>query len=238
MQRPKGFTLIELLVVIAIIGILAGFLLPALAKAQESARRAACLNNIRQVMLAMIQYAGEYDDEYPDVVEGDTEGASAPQRRLAKLLSLGYLNADKVFKCPSAPYDEKPDRSLLSEDTLSDSTDTSIADALLIDGYASYGIDPDVNHTHSSSRAVLADKPAKAYWGPNGNSPESGEDGSNSENHKSDGQNIAYNDGHIKWSPTCKDDANIDRNIFADDVSGTLNDADDSNVRSGAAPGS
>ena len=62
MRRRTGFTLIELLVVIAIIAILAAILFPVFARAREKARQASCQSNEKQIALAILMYAQDYDE--------------------------------------------------------------------------------------------------------------------------------------------------------------------------------
>ena len=65
LTRRKGFTLIELLVVIAIIGILAAMVFPVFARARESARKAVCLSNVKNVALAIQMYLADNNDTLP-----------------------------------------------------------------------------------------------------------------------------------------------------------------------------
>jgi len=65
MQRQRAFTLIELLVVIAIIAILAAILFPVFAQAREAARKTVCVSNMKQLGLAWLMYAEDYDETFP-----------------------------------------------------------------------------------------------------------------------------------------------------------------------------
>src|SRR5688572_8520252 len=120
-RHARGFTLVELLVVIGIIAVLVGLLLPSGARAQEMARRTACMSNQRQITHAAIMYA--QDDEYGCLIWKANDDSDNLKQLYPK-----YLKSTDVAVCPSTNnvvtaldhlknnassgrYDEKPGHS-------------------------------------------------------------------------------------------------------------------------------
>ena len=96
-RTPSAFTLIELLVVISIVALLVALLLPALANARETARRAKCLSNNRQIAIATQSYYNEWRNYFPPDNTSATTTALMPYVGVTDISGHGH-----VFFCPSA----------------------------------------------------------------------------------------------------------------------------------------
>lgn len=103
-RRRRGFTLIELLAVITIIAILAAFLLPTLSKAKERSKRVQCMNNLRQVNMALRMYAESNADKFPKVGAGRWAW-DVPWKIGDSMVENGAIQ--KVFYCASSGFSEQ-----------------------------------------------------------------------------------------------------------------------------------
>jgi prepilin-type N-terminal cleavage/methylation domain-containing protein/prepilin-type processing-associated H-X9-DG protein len=108
-NTSRGFTLIELLVVIAIVAILAAILFPILVAAQRNAEKARCINNEKQILIAIIQYAQDHNGHVPlgyepsSPVSYNWANANFGLSWHERLHKTGYVKSMSIFLCSAVP---------------------------------------------------------------------------------------------------------------------------------------
>ena len=198
MKQRQAFTLIELLVVIAIISILAAILFPVFAKVREKARTISCTSNMRQLGLACMQYTEDNDEQLPGTIDSGTYGQPGGWIYFATYSNSGatpfqpelgsiypYVKSKGVYICPS------------------DSAGRSEGD--------SYGMNACVGQGRSGKSLAAFDTPSSwMLFGEEafGNQATASTDDAyivptnTISTRHTDGSNVAFVDGHVKWYHT------------------------------------
>jgi len=217
----SAFTLIELLVVIAIIAILAGMLLPALARAREEGRRAVCKSNLGQIAKAATAYSEPNGDFWPaqcDQFDGNTDTINPNAYMSLALLYPAYLDNQNVFKCPSTD-----DKTVIHSSNSTGYHRCSFGDMSNQEN-ASYGYDCFIHFRDvTPGSAISADMDGSSSTDPD----------TATSNHYS-GQNVMYFDSHVSWKATNYGSSDPLDNIYTADPATTTTPwgADtDSNIR-------
>jgi len=240
----SAFTLIELLVVIAIIAILAGLLLPALARAREESRRKACNSNMGQIVKAMTTYQEPNGDFFPahcqynvtDMVTAGYNGFFHPTASLAVLYPT-YIDNVKVFGCPSTSdtpvvtmFYTLGARHNCFGPTALDPADAAVVNLALGTQYKTSYMYDERSHFRDigPSQAMACDADGQTWRTATGNKPPYAAEGAfnwvrspKQSNHDS-GQNVMYFDGHVKWAETSYASSTPKDNIFVPNFGNAL----------------
>lgn len=122
-RLASAFTLVELLVVIAIVSALAAILFPVFAQAKESAKRAVCISNLREISVATSSYVSDYDDRFMLINHQPTELPNSRNDRTWVQLVLPYSHSFSIFHCPSDNSQRVQTESSFDQDVVPGDTD-------------------------------------------------------------------------------------------------------------------
>jgi type II secretory pathway pseudopilin PulG len=211
-----------MLIVVGVLVILLSLLIPTMGRMRESAKRAQCLTNLRQLALAGIAYAGDDPDGYyilpvPGSNQGDDFSPWYPK----------YVSELRVFVCPSTAnvVRDKPLRNGVPEDLMSNAslgaqdsrggnsyelrnwywTNVTFPDGVTFDPHSSHGryvpkrikSGPNIK----SGRIMLVTDADDSVNGDQNNWPDRLPDGSSNDNHGAEGFNCSFLDGRAEWLP-------------------------------------
>ncbi len=224
MGKRGGFTLIELLVVIAIIAILAAILFPVFARAREKARASSCLNNCKQMGVAVLMYAQDYDEMYvPSFTYGTCLWRGSNYSCTYWFMNLQpYIMNEHVFICPSAyskgafSGDDYGINTSLCRTLAWGGTGTKMAEVKYPAMTFLIG-----DSDYCRNAAVYATSNAYVIYGPESGTP-SCFSGFMPARHN-EGANIVFGDGHAKWhslhdDPRCTEACPVQPQEFPADI--------------------
>lgn len=208
-MKRRAFTLIELLVVISIIAVLAAILFPVFARARENARRASCMSNMKQMGLAVMMYAQDYDENYPLYRRATTEPPPIPVYKTGywewEHMIYPYTKSEQVYRCPSGYGNTSPYNGEYGANySLINGTATSMAEVvasastyMIMDAGTSYILTTDATRVNKGGARYL---PGSGPFVTPELAVSSGwyESDFNSGRHFG-GVNMAFADGHVKW---------------------------------------
>ena len=223
--QKSAFTLIELLVVIAIISTLAAILFPVFARARESARRASCMSNLKQIGLGTMMYVQDYDEKYPMGLSWTS--ASDHTTLNWEQIIFPYVKSEQIFLCPSsssstaggngnygANWLMMPYMPWTSDSTVSMAAIQAPASVYMLMDAGTILLQPKPSSSSNTYTSSVTAPAAYAWYLPGtkklveasgGTSPAFGsaqEADYASEGRHFDGSNMAFADGHVKWLKT------------------------------------